>query len=90
MANDDDEKIIDLGQRLTIAGTDTPPSGIYFTHTNLNRQVNVTTDNMEPGGVSNEIIDAVFELVALNYPSVVSILEDHGFEWGKKEDIDRD
>jgi hypothetical protein len=85
--NGDVQKVIDIDHVLTIADP-APPAGIHFSHMKLNRQVKVLTDNMAPGGVSDEIIDAVFELVALNYPSVTTILEDHGFEWGRKEDVD--
>jgi hypothetical protein len=79
---------MDLGQKLTIAGCDDSPFGIYFEHTKRDRHVHVVTDSTEPGAVSNEIIDAVFEIAALNYPSVTRILEDHGFKWGRKEDVD--
>ena len=72
-------------EKLTLTGFDEPPSGIYFVHTKRNRQVTVETDNMEPGGVSDEIIDAVFEIAALNNSSVLTILEEHGFDWGPKE-----
>jgi hypothetical protein len=86
-SEDQDIEVIDCGQVLTIAEP-APPAGIYFSHMTLNREVKVLTDNMEPGGVSDEIIDAVFELVALDDPAVITILEDHGFEWGRKEDVD--
>lgn len=83
----DIETVIDSGYSLTIAEPE-PPAGIHFSHMSLNREVKVMTDNMAPGGVSDTIIDAVFALIALDNPSVIDILEDHGFEWGTKEDVD--
>ena len=83
-----EQKVIDLdlGQTLVIR-EQAPPSNIHFHHTKRNRQVSVETNSMESGAVSDEIIDAVFEIVALNYSSVTRILEDRGFKWGKKEDL---
>lgn len=65
------------------------PTKVVFMHSKLNRQVSISSDLMDPFTLSDSIVEAVFELTKLNYPSVLDILEDHGFEWGKKEDVDR-
>ena len=82
------QEVIDSVYNLVIA-KQAPPANIHFCHMTRNRQVKVETDNIESGAVSDLIIDAVFELVALDDPAVITILEGHGFTWDTKEDVDR-
>ena len=58
---------------------------VLFEHSRLNRQVEITGGS-DPFSLSDAIVGAIFDLAALNYQSVTTILESHGFRWGKKHD----
>lgn len=77
---------------LEIADQSTVPVGIYFSHSDEKRFVDITKEEWrgQSGSIiSDNLIEAVFKLVEdsnLDQEKAVSILKEHGFSWGRKEE----